>query len=70
MPPDPTALPNQSPDMAQEKPIASTEWDLFLSYSRADTKEVIAIRSILQARGISTFFDREQLLAGLSWPQA
>jgi WD40 repeat protein len=44
--------------------------DLFLSYSRADTPAVVAIREILEARGVSTFFDREQLLAGLPWPQA
>jgi len=44
--------------------------DVFLSYSRADTAAVVAIRDILEARGISTFFDREQLLAGMPWPQA
>jgi len=44
--------------------------DLFLSYSRADTAAVTAIRAILEARGVSTFFDREQLLAGMPWPQA
>ena len=44
--------------------------DLFLSYSRADTAIVTAIRDILEARGVSTFFDREQLPAGLPWPQA
>ena len=50
-------------------PVESS-WDLFLSYSRADTDLVLAVRALLEARGISTFFDREQLLAGMPWPQA
>ena len=45
-------------------------WHLFLSYSRADTVAVLSIRALLEARGISTFFDRDQLLAGMPWPQA
>ncbi len=56
--------------MNRPSPDGTETRDLFLSYSRADTAAVVAIRDILQARGISTFFDREQLLVGMPWPQA
>jgi len=55
--------------MSSDTPTGRT-WDLFLSYSRADGREVHAIRSLLEARQISTFYDQEQLTAGQPWPQA
>ncbi len=70
MPPEKSALLMHPALTGEDSPEVTTQWDLFLSYSRADTKEVQAIRDILQVRGIRTFFDREQLLAGMPWPQA
>lgn len=55
------------PDPASIQP---PQTDLFLSYSRADTEAVLALRKILEGRGLHTFFDRDQLLAGLPWPEA
>jgi hypothetical protein len=46
------------------------ETDLFLSYNRQDQEAVLAIRQRLELRGIRTFLDRDQLVAGLPWPQA
>src|SRR2546423_632278 len=43
---------------------------LFLSYHSADRASVVAIQKLLQVRGISTFLDRDNLFAGLPWPQA
>jgi hypothetical protein len=42
---------------------------LFLSYNRQDQKAVLAIRQLLELRGIRTFLDRDHLVAGLPWPQ-
>ena len=44
--------------------------DLFLSYNRQDQDAVLQVRRKLELRGISHFFDRDDLLAGLPWPQA
>ena len=43
---------------------------LFLSYNSADRIPVIAVQELLQARGINTFLDRDNLVSGLPWPQA
>ena len=43
---------------------------LFLSYNRADAQNVVTAQSLLKARGITTFLDRDNLSAGLPWPQA
>jgi len=43
---------------------------LFLSYNSADRTSVIAVQKLLQARGIATFLDRDQLVAGLPWGDA
>ena len=44
--------------------------DLFLSYHSPDHGLVHTIRELLEARGIATFLDRENLVAGLPWPHA
>jgi TIR domain len=49
---------------------ASPPIDLFISYSHADRDVVLAVRQALAARGVAMFLDREQLVAGLPWPQA
>jgi len=55
---------------AEEKPEAQPSADLFLSYNRADTEAVQTLRTLIQGRGVGTFFDRDQLLVGMPWPQA
>jgi hypothetical protein len=44
--------------------------DLFVSYHSPDREAVLAIRHALSERGITTFLDREHLIAGMPWPQA
>ena len=44
--------------------------DLFLSYNRQDQNDVLDIRRKLELRGVHTFLDHEDLVAGLPWPQA
>jgi WD40 repeat protein len=57
--------------MPSPNPASSPqETDLFLSYSRADSEAVLALRQILEGRGLRTFFDRDQLFVGLPWPEA
>jgi hypothetical protein len=43
---------------------------LFLSYNSADRAWVLGVQKLLRARGITTFLDRDRLVAGLPWPQA
>jgi hypothetical protein len=43
---------------------------LFLSFNSADRASGIAVQKLLQARDISTFLDRDNLVSGLAWPQA
>jgi len=43
---------------------------LFLSYNSVDRPSVVAVQRLLEARGIRTFLDREQLSPGLRWPVA
>ena len=43
---------------------------LFLSYNSVDRSAVVAVQTLLQARGITTFLDRDRLTPGLPWPMA
>jgi len=43
---------------------------LFLSYNSGDRSSVVAVQKVLEARGITTFLDRDQLAPGLPWPQS
>ncbi|MCA1850578.1 MAG: toll/interleukin-1 receptor domain-containing protein, partial [Acidobacteria bacterium] len=43
---------------------------LFLSYSSRDRDKVRAVHRYLSARGVTTFFDHQNLRAGQNWPQA
>ena len=43
---------------------------LFLSYSSRDRDKVRAVHRYLSERGITTFFDQQNLRAGQNWPQA
>lgn len=44
--------------------------EIFLSYNRADGQAVLDVQKLLEARSITTFLDRNNLVAGLPWPQA
>lgn len=44
--------------------------DLFISYNRADRVAVEALKQRLSRSGVTTFFDSEQLVAGMPWPAA
>ena len=43
---------------------------LFLSYNNVDRSFVVAVQRLLEARGVTTFLDRDQLIPGLPWPVA
>jgi len=43
---------------------------LFLSYNSVDRASVVAVQKLLEARGITTFLDRDRLSPGLPWPVA
>ena len=43
---------------------------LFLSYNSVDRSSVVAVQRLLEARGVTTFLDRGQVVPGLPWPQA
>jgi TIR domain-containing protein len=43
---------------------------LFLNYSSRDRDKVRAVHRYLSARGVTTFFDQQNLRAGQNWPQA
>jgi WD40 repeat protein len=50
--------------------IATSDFDVFLSYNRADRDEVKKIAESLRERGILPWLDEEQLRPGLPWQRA
>jgi hypothetical protein len=44
--------------------------DVFLSYHSADHERVSAVKHLLNEHGVRAFLDRNDLVAGLPWPQA
>ena len=44
--------------------------EVFLSYHSPDRPELLKIRELLATRGIASFLDRDNLVAGMPWPQA
>lgn len=44
--------------------------EVFLSYHSPDRPDLLRIRELLATRGIATFLDRDNLVAGMPWPQA
>jgi WD40 repeat protein/energy-coupling factor transporter ATP-binding protein EcfA2 len=50
--------------------VANATYDVFVSYSRADTRHAADIDSILRAKGLKSFFDRRNLAPGLPWVRA
>src|SRR5262249_19616492 len=50
--------------------VADETYDVFISYSRADSRHAAEIDSILRANGLRSFFDRRNLAPGLPWVRA
>jgi len=44
--------------------------EVFLSYHSPDRPQLLQIQESLATRGLATFLDRDNLIAGLPWPQA
>jgi len=45
-------------------------YQLYLSYHSTDRKEIQVVQQLLEARGITTFMDKNDLPPGLPWPQS
>jgi hypothetical protein len=50
--------------------VANENYDVFISYSRLDSRHATEIDSILRAKGLKSFFDRRNLSPGLPWARA
>lgn len=50
--------------------VANDTYDVFISYSRTDTRHAAEIDSILRTKGLKPFFDRRNLAPGLPWVRA
>jgi WD40 repeat protein/energy-coupling factor transporter ATP-binding protein EcfA2 len=50
--------------------VANENYDVFVSYSRADWRHAVEIDSVLRAKGLRPFFDRRNLAPGLPWFRA
>jgi ABC-type multidrug transport system fused ATPase/permease subunit len=50
--------------------VGIENYDVFISYSRADARWAADIDSALRQRGLLTFFDRRNLPAGFPWVRA
>ena len=48
--------------------VANDTYDVFISYSRADSRHAADIDSILRAKGLRSSFDRRNLAPGLGLP--
>jgi hypothetical protein len=57
-------------DIAMSESQTTAGAGLFLSYNHTDHQAVLAIRRLLELRGLRTFLDRDHLAPGLLWPQA
>jgi hypothetical protein len=51
-------------------PLGSDVYDVFVSYSRADSRHAVEIDSVLRDKGLKTFFDRRSLAPGVPWLRA
>ena len=50
--------------------MANEAYDVFISYSRADSRHATEIDSVLRSNGLRPFFDRRNLAPGLPWVRA
>jgi hypothetical protein len=51
-------------------PAGNETFDVFVSYSRADSRHAADIDRLLRANGLNSFFDRRKLDPGLPWVRA
>jgi hypothetical protein len=56
--------------LARARPWVSETYDVFISYSRLDSRDAAELASILRAKGLKLFFDRRNLSPGLPWVRA
>jgi TIR domain len=47
--------------------LQTEAYDVFVSYARVDWRHAADIDSVLQAKGLTSFFDRHNLSPGLPW---
>jgi WD40 repeat protein/KaiC/GvpD/RAD55 family RecA-like ATPase len=57
-------------DAPAPAPVSGPPGEVFLSYHSPDRAALLKIRELLATRGIMTFLDRDNLVAGMPWPQA
>src|SRR6478672_12216841 len=50
--------------------VGNESYDVFVSYSRADSRHAADIDSVLRSKGLRPFFDRRNLAPGLRWVPA
>ena len=50
--------------------VANDTYDVFISYSRADSRHAAEIDAVLRTKGLRSFFDRRNLAPGLPWVRA
>jgi hypothetical protein len=50
--------------------VGNETYDVFISYSRADLRHAAEIDRLLRSNGLTSFFDRRNLDAGLPWVRA
>ena len=50
--------------------MGTDDYDVFISYSRADARFAADIDSVLRQKGLRTFFDHRNLATGLDWVRA
>jgi WD40 repeat protein len=50
--------------------VTNDTYDVFISYSRADSRHAAEIDAVLCANGLRSFFDRRNLAPGLPWVRA
>ena len=50
--------------------VGTDDYDVFISYSRADARYAADIDLVLRQKGVRTFFDQRNLATGLDWVRA
>jgi energy-coupling factor transporter ATP-binding protein EcfA2 len=53
--------------LTRTSPLQTEPFDVFVSYSRVDSRHAADIDDLLRARGLTSFFDRRNLSPGLPW---
>jgi TPR repeat protein len=55
---------------ARASTVGNENYDVFISYSRADARYAVDIDTLLRQKGLRTFFDQRNLVTGLDWVRA